>query len=124
MQEGRDLASEVDSTYSWVRLGIATLISTIGGVGMWSFVVALPTVQADFGVLRGDISLAYTLLMVGFAGGSVVAGSLADRLGITFTLLCGALSIGIGYIAASYAPSLMPFALAQILIGLGTSTGF
>ena len=43
------------------------LISTIGGVGMWSFVVALPTVQTDFGVVRADASLAYTLLMIGFA---------------------------------------------------------
>jgi MFS family permease len=117
-------ASEVDSAYSWIRLSISMLISTIGGVGMWSFVVALPTVQADFGVARADVSLAYTLLMIGFAGGSVVAGGLADRLGITLTLAVGATSIGIGYIGAAYAPSLIVFALAQILIGLGTSTGF
>ena len=48
-----DPKTEVDSAYAWVRLGISMLISTVGGVGMWSFVVALPTVQADFGVMRG-----------------------------------------------------------------------
>ena len=68
-------ASEVDSAYAWARLGIAMLISTIGGVGMWSFVVALPTVQTDFGVVRADASLAYTLLMIGFAAARSVAGS-------------------------------------------------
>ncbi len=117
-------ANEVDSAYAWIRLGIATLISTIGGVGMWSFTVALPTVQADFAVARADASLPYTLLMMGFAGGSVVAGRLADRFGITLTLILGAISITAGYVAAASAPSLFFFALAQVLTGFGTSAGF
>ena len=119
-----DATSQVDSPYAWLRLCLSMLISTIGGVGMWSFVVALPTVQADFAVARADASLPYTLLMVGFAGGSVVAGRLADQLGISFTLAFGAVAVGVGYIGAAYAPSLLLFALAQILVGLGTSTGF
>jgi hypothetical protein len=35
-----------DSVRAWLRLDANTLISTLGGVGMWSVVVALPTVQA------------------------------------------------------------------------------
>jgi MFS family permease len=100
------------------------LISTIGGVGMWSFVVVLPTVQADFGVTRADASLPYSLLMVGFAAGSFLGGSVADRLGISFALIFGAVSVGAGYIAAAFAPSIFVFGLAQVLVGLGTSTGF
>jgi MFS family permease len=119
-----DPNSEVDSTYSWMRLGLSMLISTVGGVGMWSFVVALPTVQAEFGVGRGDISFAYTLLMVGFGAGAALAGRFADRFGIATALSFGAVAIGIGYVVSAYATSLFPFALAQIVIGLGTSTGF
>ena len=33
---------------------------------MWSVVVALPAVQAEFGVARADASLPYTLTMIGF----------------------------------------------------------
>ena len=120
-----DPKAEVDSAYSWVRLGISMLISTIGGVGMWSFVVALPTVQADFGVARGDISLAYTLLMLGFAGGSALAGRFADRFGIATALSFGAITIGVGYIRRGLCADIdccLP--LSQILIGFGTSTGF
>ena len=62
------------------------LLSTIGGVGMWSVVVALPAIQADFGVDRADASLPYTLTMLGFAVGGVVMGQLADRFGITVPL--------------------------------------
>ena len=40
-------ARTIDSPYAWFRLGLSLLLSTIGGVGMWSVVVALPAVQAE-----------------------------------------------------------------------------
>src|SRR5438067_2041127 len=45
----RSMRERVDHGYAWVRLAAAVGLSTIGGVGMWSVVVALPTVQAEFG---------------------------------------------------------------------------
>ena len=56
-----------DSGQAWLRLAATMLISTIGGVGMWSVVVALPPVQAEFAVPRAQASLPFTLAMVGFA---------------------------------------------------------
>src|SRR5262249_30193307 len=66
--------SAMDSTASWVRLSAAVALATIGGVGMWSFPVALPTVQADFAIARADASLPFTLAMLGFAFGGPVMG--------------------------------------------------
>jgi MFS family permease len=117
-------SSEVDSPYAWMRLVVSALITTIGGVGMWSFVVALPTVQADFGVTRAEVSLPYTILMVSFAVGSFAAGKLADKVGITTTLALGAIAIAVGYVGAAYSSSLILFAAAHGMIGLGASTGF
>ena len=57
-------------------------LGTVGGVGMWSVPVALPVVQAEFGVARGDASLPFTLAMVGFAVGGVLLGRLSDRRGV------------------------------------------
>jgi hypothetical protein len=54
-------AEEADSPVAWLRLAAAVLIGTIGGVGMWSVVVALPAVQAEFAVARADAALPYTL---------------------------------------------------------------
>ena len=51
--------SPTDSAAAWLRLAVAVVLSTIGGVGMWSVVVALPAVQAEFGVARADASLPY-----------------------------------------------------------------
>ena len=85
-----------ESAYAWLRLAASVLIGTIGSVGMWSYVVALPAVQADFGVTRADASLAYTLNMIGFGIGAVTIGGLVDRFGIVGPLMLGALTLAVG----------------------------
>jgi MFS family permease len=119
-------AADVDSAYAWLRLGAAALIGTIGNVGMWSVVVVLPAVQAEFGVDRGAASLPYTLTLIGFGFGGVIAGRIADRHGIMVPVIGGAVALGLGYIATGYTQNLWQFAIAHgLLIGLcGTATTF
>src|SRR5664279_159236 len=117
-------ASEIDSNYAWMRLAVVLLIGTVGSVGMWSFVVALPAVQADFGVARGEASLPFTLTMAGFGFGGILMGRLADRFNILVPILCGTVLLAVGYVLSGVATNLWQFALAQGLIGLGTSGSF
>jgi MFS family permease len=114
----------VDSTYAWLRLTAAMALGTIGSVGMWSVPVALPAVQADFGVARADASLPYTLAMMGFAFGGVAMGRVSDRLGIVTPAVCAAIALSLGFLAAGLASSLWLFALAYVLIGFGASVTF
>src|SRR5579872_2882461 len=114
--------SEVESGYAWIRLAIAVLLSTIGGVGMWSEVVALPAVQADFGVTRADAALPYTFAMIGFGLAGIFIGRLVDRFGIVRPVVGATIVLGIGYIAASIAPNLWLFAIVHGgLIGVGSA---
>jgi len=118
-------AAATDSATSWLRLAVAVLLSTIGGVGMWSVIVVLPTIQAEFGVDRAAASLPYTLTMLGFAGGGVVMGRLADRFGITVPIIASTLWLGVGYIVVGNAANLWQVAIAHgLLIGAGTSATF
>ena len=118
-------AVDVDSRAAWGRLGITLLLSTIGGVGMWSVVVALPAIQAEFGVDRGEASLPYTLAMLGFGVSGIVIGRLVDRFGIVRPVAVAILALGLGYIAAGSAGSLWQFALAHgVLIGVGSAATF
>ncbi len=110
-----------DSAAAWRRLAGTILVATIGGVGMWSVIVALPAVQAEFGVSRAEVSLAFTLTMVGGAIGGVAMGRLLDRAGILPVLLAGAVLLAVGYVGAAYAGSFVAFALAQLVIGVGSS---
>ena len=99
-------------------LFVALAIGTVGSVGMWSFVVALPAVQADFGVARGEASLPFTLTMIGFGVGGIVMGRLADRFGIVVPILAGAIAARPRVTCfRAFAANLWQFALAQGLIG-------
>src|SRR6478752_1279736 len=117
-------ASDIESPYAWLRLVAAVTLSTVGGVGMWSVVVALPAIQADFGVDRAAAALPYTLAMIAFGGGGIVTGRLADRFGVALPLMLGTLALALGYLAAGHAASLTQVALAHGLIGLGCSASF
>ena len=116
--------SATDSPYAWLRLAAAVLIGTIGCISMWSAVVALPAVQAEFGTDRANASLPFTLVMIGFAFGGVLMGRLADRFGIVVPVVGGAVTLGIGYIVSSFSVTLWQFAIAYGVIGLGSSATF
>jgi len=115
-----------DGAYAWWRLAASLALSTIGGIGLWSAIVALPAIEAEFGVARGAASLPYTATMMGFAAGGVLMGRLADRFGILLPVRLGPVMLGIGYVAAAGAGSLWQFIAAQaLLVGmLGSSATF
>jgi MFS family permease len=117
--------NSAESSFAWRRLAAALLLSTLGGVGMWSVVVALPAVQAEFEVARADASLPYTLTMICFGLGGMLMGRLSDRFGVVPAVVTGAVCLALGYAVASLAGSLWQFALVQgLLIGFGSSATF
>ena len=83
---------------------MAVLIGSLGSVGMWSVVVALPVVQTEFGANRGTASLAFTMVMLGFGLGQVVTGKISDRYGIVTAIGVGIGILGLGYIGAGLSP--------------------
>lgn len=113
-----------DSAAAWWRLGAALLLGTIGCIGMWSFIVSLPLVQAEFGVARADAALPYTFVMLGFGFGGVAMGRLADRFGIVVPLMIGAVATAAGYFGAALAPNLWLLASAHFVMGTGASASF
>ena len=113
-----------DSRQAWTRLVVATVIGSLGSVGMWSVVVALPTVQAEFGATRGAASLAFTFAMFGFGIGNVVSGRITDRYGIVTAIGLGVGILGLGYLAAALSSSMWAFILVHFAIGLSASATF
>jgi MFS family permease len=114
----------IGSPYAWLRLTISLLLSTIAGIGMWSTVVALPAVQADFGIDRATASLPFTLAFGGYAFGGVLMGRLADRVGIVTPLTIGALMVGLGYVSSGFSVAAWQYAIAYGVIGVGSSAAF
>ena len=118
-------AAVPESGYAWGRLFAALALSSIGGVGMWSVIVALPAVEAEFGVARSAASLPYTATMVAFGLASIVVGRLSDRIGIFAPVVGSIVLLSLGYATASQATSLWQFVLTQgVLVGAASCVSF
>jgi MFS family permease len=121
----RDVAAFApDGSYSFARLALALLISTLIGAGMWAIIVVMPEAQRDFGVDRSAASLPYTLMMCTLAFSTIALGRMTDRRGIAWPMAISAVGLGIGFVLAGYAPNLLVFSIAHVLIGVGAGTGF
>ncbi len=114
----------LDSRYSWIRLLITLGVATIGSAGMWSIVIVLPAVGRDFGVERGDASLAYSATMGGFALGSLLIGRAVDRVGVTRVLWGAGAVVAAAYGLAALTGTFAVYAGLQFLIGLGAASCF
>ena len=117
--------TQAESSYAWIRLAVALALMTLGGAGMYSMAVALPPLQAEFGIARGEASLPFTLTMLGFGVGGIFMGRLADRFGVIVPVMIGAMCLALGFTAAGFAQNLAQFAAIHgLLIGFGTSGTF
>jgi MFS family permease len=115
----------IETPYSWIRLAVSIVLSTLGCVGMWSLVVALPAVQADFNAPRAAAALPYTLTIIGFMVGGIIVGRFADRFGIFPPLAGGTILMGFGYVVSAFAQNLGVFAIVcGVTIGLGSAASF
>ncbi|MDR3469552.1 MAG: MFS transporter [Xanthobacteraceae bacterium] len=113
-----------DSRAAWLRLLLVLVIGSVGSAGMWSVVVALPAVQAEFGATRGAASLAFTCAMAGLGFGGVAMGRITDRFGIVAAIAVGTVALAVGYLGAGFATSLAMFNAMHVAIGVGAAATF
>ena len=114
-----------DSPYAYWRLALSLLIATLVGVGMWAVIVVLPSAQAEFGVDRAAASLPYTLMMFGFAFGTIALGPHGRPHRHRAPLVISGVCLGLGFVIAGLAPNLALFSAAHgLLIGVGAGAGF
>lgn len=116
--------SVIDSAYAWKRLAAGVALSTVGGMGTWCLIVALPTVQHDLGVRRADVSFTYTMTMLGFCAGGIVMGRVVDARGVTTAVTASSALLALGFALAQSASSLALFTAAQVMMGFGAASTF
>jgi len=107
-----------------MRLVVAVLIASVGAVGMWSVVVVMPVVQAEFAATRGAVSLAATMVFFGFGLGGVVMGRITDRVGIVPAMAVSIAFLVASYVLAGLSTALWQFIAVSLLMGLGSSATF
>ena len=117
-------ATQHDSTYSWIRLGLSLGLSIVGNIGMWAVIVVLPDIQAEFGIDRATATIPYAAAMVGFAVGNLTLGPAVDRYGITPVLAIAAVIISAGFGLSAISGSVHTLSAVHVVLGIGTAACF
>jgi MFS family permease len=91
----------VESRASWAVALTALGIYTVSFGAPTITVVALKPIAADLGSARSVPALAFALAWFGAAAGGIAMGWLADRIGIRWVVIGGALMIAVGLVLSS-----------------------
>jgi MFS family permease len=91
----------LDTRESWRIATIALIILAFSFGAPWIGVVALKAIAADTGGLRSVPALASALAWFGSGFGGILMGRLADRFGVRWTVMFGAVMIAVGLAIAS-----------------------
>src|SRR4051812_32126064 len=95
---GRTAATtrSVETPYSWLVAATALGILSVSFGAPTITVVALKPIAADLGDVRSVPALCYALAWFGSAAGGIGMGQLAERVGVRWTVIFGALMIAAG----------------------------
>src|SRR5215468_12558487 len=114
-----DLDSRAARAVALTALGIYTV--SFGAP--YITVVALKQIAAELGSPRSVPSLAFALAWFGSAAGGIAMGWLAERVGVRWTVIGGALSIGTGLVLSSFGGEATLLLSQGVFIGLLGNAG-
>jgi MFS family permease len=98
---GRQVTASIETRASWVVATAALIILSIAYGSLYIVVVGLKPMAAEFGDQRAIVSLAYSLGWFGGAVGGIAITPLADRIGVKWTVIGGAIMVALGlYLSA------------------------
>jgi MFS family permease len=111
-------AASVESRASWVAASVTLAILSISYGAPLIVVVGLKPISVALGADRSLVALAGSLTWLGTGAGGILAGWVADRVGVRWTVLFGAVMAAFG-LALSASGSLWALEVGHfILIGL------
>src|SRR5947207_11390501 len=91
----------IETRASWAVALTALGIYSVSFGAPTITVVALKPIAAELGGARSVPALAFALAWLGSAAGGVAMGWVAERIGVRWTVMCGAVMIGIGLVIST-----------------------
>jgi MFS family permease len=108
----------IETRSSWVVATVVLVILAVSFGAPWITIVALKSIAAETGGLRSVPALAGSLAWLGFGAGGLAMGTIAERIGVRWTVIFGAVMISIG-LAMSTGGQVW-----QLYLGQGLFMGF
>jgi len=88
-------------------------------IGMSSFSLFLPSMEAEFGWSRAMVTVPYMVAMIGWAAGAVLFGKLADDIGARPVVLGGILLMAAGFLGMGLSQNLWQLSLSYgVMVGM------
>lgn len=100
-------------------VGLVALTVVLDGIDNQLLGIVIPTVMGEWGIPRSSFAPVVSLGYLGMMIGGAAAGMLGDRFGRRTALLGSMLIFGAMTAAAAGADSVIPFAIARLLAGIG-----
>jgi MFS family permease len=116
-------APSVESRASWAVALTALGIYSVSFGAPTITVVALKPIAAELGSARSVPALAFALAWFGSATGGVMMGWLAERIGVRWTVIGGALMIAVGLVLSSLGDKALFYIGHGVFIGLLGNAG-
>src|SRR3954468_723268 len=86
----------VETKASWTIATVVLVILTLSFGAPWITIVALKTIAAETAGLRSVPALATSLAWIGFGAGGIAMGYVAEKIGVRWTVIFGAVMIWMG----------------------------
>lgn len=98
---------------------LCVLLNALDGFDVLAISFASPGIAAEWGVDRAALGIILSMELIGMAVGSVLLGSLADRIGRRPTILLCLIVMTAGMLAATQASSVQSLSAIRLFTGLG-----
>lgn len=109
----------VMSTRQWVVVTLMVFLNALDGFDVLSSAFAAPGISAEWNVPRAELGIVLSAELVGMGFGSVLLGSMADRLGRKPTMLLCLVIMAVGMFLAANASDVWSLTSWRFLTGFG-----
>jgi MFS family permease len=110
--------SSVETRTSWVVAFTALAVMATAFGAPWIAVVALKNIAAEVNGERAIPAFAGALVWIGSGFGGILMGQIAERVGVRWTVVGGAVMIAVGLVLSTLGPSVPLFVGHGLFIGL------
>jgi MFS family permease len=108
----------IETRSSWIVATVVLVILAVSFGAPWITIVALKTIAAETGGLRSVPALATSMAWIGFGTGGIVMGYVAERVGVRWTVIFGAVMVCVGLVLSTGGETW------QLYLGQGLFMGF
>jgi len=102
-----------------VAVGVTFLLNALDGFDVLAISFASPGIAAEWGIDRAALGIVLSMELIGMALGSVLLGSVADRIGRRKTMLGCLITMAIGMLMVTTTDQLVELSIWRVLTGVG-----